>query len=78
MAGSCNEALVNPSLPPAELLAAFRRAEADAAHKSGLIQVVAKKGPKAIQAAVETAAKAAKRRDLFAKKLKALGVDTKD
>ena len=58
----------------AALIAAFRRAETDAAHKFGLIQTVAKKGPKAIQAAVETAAKAAKRRDAFAKKLSALGV----
>jgi hypothetical protein len=66
---------VNPNVVHAEFIAAFRRAEADAAHKFGLIQVVAKKGPKAIQAAVDTAAKAAKRRDSFAKKLKALGVD---
>lgn len=60
--------------PHAELTATFQRAQADAAHKLGLIQTVANKGPKAIQAAVETAAKAAKRRDSFAKKLAALGV----
>ncbi|NVO06487.1 MAG: hypothetical protein HXX19_11410 [Rhodoferax sp.] len=65
---------MNPALAHADLIAAFKRAEADAAHKFGLIQVVAKKGPKAIQAAIETADKAAKRRDSFAKKLKALGV----
>ncbi len=59
----------------AELIAAFKRAQADAAHKFGLINVVAKKGPKAIQAAVDTAAKAAKRRDSFAKQLHALGVN---
>ncbi|CAM8629706.1 hypothetical protein MCEMSEM22_00481 [Comamonadaceae bacterium] len=58
----------------AELIATFRRAEADAAHKTELIKVVEKKGPKAIQAAVDTAAKAVKRRDSFAKKLQALGV----
>lgn len=69
---------MHPSAPHAELIATFRRAEADAAHKFGLIQVVAKKGPKAIQAAVDTAAKAAKRRDAFAKKLAALGVDLPD
>jgi len=69
---------VNQSLPHAELIAAFRRAEADAAHKFGLINGVEKKGPKAIQAAVETAAKAAKRRDSFAKKLNLLGVNLKD
>lgn len=60
---------MNPSVPHAELIAAFRRAEADAAHKFGLIKVVASKGPKAIAVAVEVAAKAAKRRDSFAKKL---------
>jgi hypothetical protein len=65
---------VNQAIAHAQLIASFRRAQADAAHKFGLIQTVAKKGPKAIQAAVETADKAAKRRDSFAKKLNALGV----
>ena len=65
---------MNPSVPHAELIAAYRRAQADAAHKFGLIKAVAKKGPLAIQAAVETAAKAAKRRDSYAKKLSVLGV----
>ena len=69
---------MNQPLPHAELIASFLRAEADAAHKFGLIKTVAKKGPKAIQAAVETATKAAKRRDSFAKKLTALGVRLKD
>ena len=69
---------MNQSVAHAELIASFRRAQADAAHKFGLIQTVGKKGPKAIQAAVETAAKAAKRRDSFAKKLIDLGVDTND
>ena len=67
--------LVNPSPAHVDLIATYRRAEAEAAHKFGLIQVVANKGPKAIQAAVETAAKAAKRRDSYAKKLLALGVE---
>ena len=62
----------------AELIATFRRAEAEAAHKFGLIKALAKKGPKAVQAAVETAAKAAKRRDSYAKRLHELGVDLKD
>lgn len=70
-------ATVNPPVAHAELIATFRRAEADAAHKFGLIQAAANKGPKAIQAATETAAKAAKRRDSFAKKLGDLGVDLK-
>ena len=69
---------VNSSLAHAELIATFRRAEADAAHKFGLIKAVAKKGPKAIQKAVETADKAAKRRDAYAKKLTALGVELKE
>ncbi len=45
--------------------------------KVGLIKAVAKKGPIAIQAAGETAAKAVKRRDFYAKKLNALGADLK-
>ena len=72
------EVLVNPSSAHAELIATFKRAEADAAHKFGLIKAAEKKGPKAIQTAVETAAKAAKRRDSFAKKLGVLGVSLKD
>jgi len=69
---------VNQSVAPAELIATFRRAEEDAARKFGLIKAVEKKGPKAIQAAVETAAKAAKRRDSYAEKLNALGVSLRD
>ncbi|WP_096671069.1 hypothetical protein [Polaromonas sp. AET17H-212] len=69
---------MNPSAAHAELIATYRRAQAEAAHKSGLIKALAGKGPKAIQAAVETAAKATKRRDSFAKKLALLGVDLKD
>ena len=69
---------MNPSLAHADLIATFRRAQADAAHKFGLIKALGAKGPKAIAVAVETAAKAAKRRDSFAKKLAALGVDLKD
>ena len=73
-----NEVPVNPSLAHAELIATFRRAQADAAHKLGLIKAAAKKGPKAIQTATETAAKAAKRRDSLAGQLEALGVSLKD
>ena len=69
---------MNPPPAHAELIATFMRAEADAAHKFGLIKAVEKKGPKAIQTAIDTAAKAAKRRDSFAKKLEALGVRLKD
>ena len=69
---------MNPSPAHAELIATFKRAEADAAHKFGLIKAAEKKGPKAIQTAIDTADKAAKRRDSFAKKLAALGVNFKD
>lgn len=69
---------MNQSVAHAELIAAYRRAEADAAHKFGLIKAIEKKGPKAIQAAVETAAKAAKRRDSYAEKLNVLGLSLKD
>ena len=69
---------MNPSVADLKIVAIFKRAEADAAHKSGLIKAAAKKGPKAIQAAVDAAAKAAKRRDSYAKKLDALGVSLKD
>ena len=69
---------MNQSVAHAELIATYKRAEADAAHKFGLIKAVASKGPKAIQAAVETAAKAAKRRDSYARKLAELGVKLKD
>ncbi|HEY8904831.1 MAG TPA: hypothetical protein VIM63_02215 [Rhodoferax sp.] len=69
---------VNPSVAHAELIATFKRAQADADHKFGLIKAAAQKGPKAVQAAAETAAKAAKRRDSYAKKLDTLGVRLKD
>jgi hypothetical protein len=70
--------MVFPPLAHAELIATFKRAQADAAHKSGLIKAAALKGPKAVQAATDTAAKATKRRDSYAKKLDALGVNLKD
>jgi len=69
---------VHTSHSHAELIATYRRAEAEAAHKYGLIKVVEKKGPKAIQTAIDTAAKAAKRRDSYAKKLAELGVVLSD
>ena len=69
---------MNQSVAHAELIASFKRAELDATHKFGLIKVIQNKGPKAIQAAIDTAAKAAKRRDSYAKKLNALGVSLKD
>ena len=65
---------MNKSAPHAELIATFRRAEVDAAHKLGLIKAVGNKGPRAINSAVDTAAIAAKRRDSYAKMLSDLGV----
>lgn len=72
------EVPVNSSVAHAELIATFKRAQADAARKLGLIKAAANKGPKAVQAATETAAKAVKRRDAYAKKLDSLGVSPKD
>ncbi|CAN7574991.1 MULTISPECIES: hypothetical protein [unclassified Acidovorax] len=69
---------MNSSVAHSELIATFRRAQADAAHKLGLIKAAENKGPRAIQAAVETAAKAVKRRDSYAKKLDNLGVSLKE
>lgn len=69
---------MKPSVAHVEIIATFKRAESDAAHKFELIKAAAKKGPKTIQAAVDAAAKAAKRRDSYAKKLDALGVSLKD
>ena len=69
---------MNPTVAHAELITTFKRAQADAAHKFGLIKAAAPKGPKAVQAATETASKASKRRDAYAKKLEALGVSIKD
>jgi enoyl-CoA hydratase/carnithine racemase len=69
---------VNHPIAHAELISTYRRAEAEAAHKYGLIKLVEKKGPKAIQTAIDTAAKAAKRRDSYAKKLAELGLVLND
>lgn len=69
---------MNQPVAHADLIATYRRAQAEAAHKFGLIKAVAAKGPKAIQAAVDTATKAAKRRDSYAAKLAGLGVDLPD
>jgi hypothetical protein len=67
----------SPTAHP-ELFATYKRAKADAEHKFGLISKVGNKGPKAVQAAVDTSARADKRRDSFAKKLRALGVVLED
>ncbi len=69
---------MNQPVAHADLIATYKRAQAEATHKFGLIKAVAAKGPKAIQVAVDTAGKAAKRRDSYAAKLAGLGVDLKE
>lgn len=69
---------MNQPVAHAELIATYKRAKAEAAHKLGLIKSVAGKGPKAMKAAIDTAAKAAKRRDSYARKLAEFGVNFKD
>ncbi|MDI1260141.1 hypothetical protein [Aquabacterium sp.] len=69
---------MNPPLAHADLIATFKRAQADAAHKLGLIKTASQKGPQAIKAAVDAAARAEKRRDAYAKKLSAVGVVVED
>ena len=73
-----SEVFVNQPISHAKLIGAHRRAHTDAAYKSALIKAVAKKGPLAIHAAIETATKAAKRRDSYAKKLSDLGIVVND
>jgi hypothetical protein len=65
---------MNQRSPHAELIGTFHRAQVDAAHKQALVKSAAAKGPKAIQAAVDAAGKAARRRDACTAKLIALGV----
>ena len=69
---------MNQPISHAKLIGTYRRAQTDAAYKSALIKAVAKKGPLAIHSAIETAAKAAKRRDSYAKKLSDLGIVVND
>ena len=65
---------MNKSIARVKLISTFRSAEVEADYKFGLIKAAENKGPKAIQAAIETAAKAAKRRESYAQKLTVLGV----
>lgn len=62
----------------AELIASYRKLSAEAAKKAELIKAAAGKGPKTIAAVSETAAKAARRRDVAAAKLTQLGVELPD
>ncbi len=65
---------MNPPIAHAELIARYRRAAAEAAHKADLVKAAASKGPRAIGAASETATKAARRRDVLAAQLATLGI----
>ena len=73
-----DEVFVNKSIARVKLISTFRSAEVEANYKFGLIKSAGNKGPKAIQAAIETAVKAAKRRDSYAQKLNVLGAILKD
>ncbi|BCX53628.1 MULTISPECIES: hypothetical protein [Comamonas] len=58
----------------AELIASYRKLAAEAAKKAALVKAAAGKGPKTIATVSETAAKAARRRDVMAARLAKLGV----
>ncbi len=58
----------------AELIASYRKVAAEAARKAELVKAAASKGPRTIATVSETAAKAARRRDVLAAKLARLGV----
>lgn len=58
----------------AELIASYRKVAAEAARKAELVKAAASKGPRTIATVSETAAKAARRRDVLAAKLAKLGV----
>jgi hypothetical protein len=66
---------VNPSHEHAELIASYQKLVAEVDKKTALVRAASLKGPQAIKAATETAAKAARRRDVLATRLAKLGVD---
>lgn len=61
-----------------ELIASYRKLAAEAAKKAELVKAAAGKGPKTIATVSETAAKAARRRDVMAARLAKLGIDLTD
>lgn len=65
---------MNPLEAHSELLASYRKVAAEALNKQQLIKAAAGKGPKAIQTASETAAKAVRRRNVLEVKLEQLGI----
>lgn len=62
----------------AELIASYRKLAAEAAKKTELVKAAAGNGPKTIATVSETAAKAARRRDVMAARLAKLGIDLPD
>jgi len=65
---------VTQPIAHAELIASYRKVAAEAARKAELVKAAASKGPRTIATVSETAAKAARRRDVLAAKLANLGV----
>nr|WP_301184148.1 hypothetical protein [Comamonas thiooxydans] len=57
------------------MIASYRKLAAEAAKKAELVKAAASKGPKTIATVSETAAKAARRRDVMAARLAKLGID---
>lgn len=62
------------SIEHAELIATYRKLDAEAKKKMTMVVAAASKGPSAIKSTSETAAKAKRRRDVVAAKLAKLGV----
>nr|WP_205244895.1 hypothetical protein [Comamonas sp. Tr-654] len=60
------------------MIASYRKLAAEAAKKAELVKAAAGKGPKTIATVSETAAKAARRRDVMVARLAKLGVALPD
>jgi hypothetical protein len=69
---------VTPSPAHAELIATFKRAEADAAHKFGLIKAAEKKGPRPFRRPLKLRQRQPNAAIHSPKKLEGLGVNLKD
>lgn len=65
---------MNQPIEHAELIASYKKVAAEAAKKASLILAASSKGPGVIKTVSETAAKAARRRDVIASKLAKLGI----
>lgn len=65
---------MSPSPEHAELIASYQKLVAEVDKKNALVRVASLKGPQAMRAAMATAAKAERRRDVLASKLAAAGV----